>query len=154
MLLVEREPIRPNDTTATLHDRLATLGGRLIVEALEIAACGSLSATPQPDEGVSYAHKIEKAEAPIDWRLPAAQIERRVRAFDPFPGASFMLDDESVKLWRAAALPGAGGRPGEVLRADGDELLVATSDGVLALQTLQRAGGRADASAAGPLQRL
>ena len=83
MLLEAREAIRADDSTATLHDRLAALGGRLIVEALELAACGGLHPVKQPAEGVSYAHKIEKAEAAIDWRLPAAVIERRLRAFDP-----------------------------------------------------------------------
>jgi methionyl-tRNA formyltransferase len=141
MLLAEREPISADDTTATLHDRLAALGGRLVVEALELAGCGGLRPTPQPAAGVSYAHKIEKTEAAIDWRLPAAQIERRVRAFDPFPGASFRLGDQSVKLWRADPMPGQG-RPGEVLRAAGDELLVATGDGALRLRTLQLPGGR------------
>ncbi len=141
MLLVEPEPIRPDDTTAALHDRLAALGGRLIVQALEQAAADALQPVPQPADGVNYAHKIEKAEAAIDWRQPAAQIERRVRAFDPFPGASFALDGELVKLWRAAPVPGTG-RPGEVLRADGIELVVATGDGALALHTLQRPGGR------------
>ena len=86
MLLVERLPISGTETTASLHDRLATLGGRMIVEALELAACGGLRAVPQPAEGVNYAHKIEKAEAAIDWALPADVIGRRVRAFDPFPG--------------------------------------------------------------------
>ena len=90
---------------------------------------------------MSYAHKIDKCEAAIDWRLPAAQIERRVRAFDPFPGASFALDGELLKLWRAEPVPGAG-RPGEVLRADGVALVIATGDGALALHTLQRPGGR------------
>ncbi|RZU00587.1 methionyl-tRNA formyltransferase [Rivibacter subsaxonicus] len=146
MLLVEREPIAPTDTTATLHDRLADLGGRLIVEALELAAAGGLRPLPQPSEGLSYAHKIEKAEAAIDWRLPAVQIERRVRAFDPFPGASFTLGGESLKLWRAEPVAG-NGKPGQVLRAAGDELVVATADGALGLRVLQRPGGRRVAAA-------
>lgn len=140
MLRVEREPIRADDSTASLHDRLAALGGHLIVEALELAACGRLVRTPQPAEGASYAHKIEKAEAAIGWSQPAAVIERRVRAFDPFPGASFLLDGEVVKLWRASAAPGQG-EPGRVL-AVGQTLRVACGDGALDLLQLQRPGGR------------
>jgi methionyl-tRNA formyltransferase len=141
MLLVEREPIHPGDTTATLHDRLAALGGRLIVEALELAACGGLRGAGQPDEGVTYAHKVEKQEAAIDWRLPAVRIERRVRAFDPFPGASFVLGDQTIKLWRAEPAP-AEGEAGVVLHAGDGRLVVACGDGALALTQLQRPGGK------------
>ncbi|HEX6361399.1 MAG TPA: methionyl-tRNA formyltransferase, partial [Albitalea sp.] len=108
MLLAEAETIAPDDTTGTLHDRLAALGGRLVVEALERAQAGTLARTPQPAEGVTYAHKIDKAEAAIDWRQPAAAIERRVRAFDPVPGASTLVDGETVKVWRAHAATGTG----------------------------------------------
>lgn len=143
MLLIGAEPIRADDTTAVLHDRLAAQGGRLIVEALSQA--GSLVRTPQPSEGVNYAHKIEKAEAAIDWSLPAAVIERRVRAFDPFPGCTFTLPTdkgpEVVKLWRASVVP-ASGAPGEVLHAQGDTLVVACGEQALALHTLQRPGGK------------
>ncbi|MDO9005144.1 MAG: methionyl-tRNA formyltransferase [Aquabacterium sp.] len=141
MLLMEREPIRPEDTTATLHDRLARLGGRMIVEALELAACGGLQPVPQPSEGVTYAHKIDKAEAAIDWALPASQIARRVRAFDPFPGTTFQLAGETIKLWAASVLP-ASGTPGQVLHAHGDSLVVACGEQSLALHTLQRPGGK------------
>jgi len=145
MLLVEKEAIRPDDTTAALHDRLAALGGRLIVEALEMAACGGLQATPQPAEGVNYAHKIEKAEAAIDWRLPAADIERRVRAFDPFPGTTFQMPGDkgidTIKLWSASVVP-ASGPPGSVLQAQGDALVVACGEQALALHTVQKPGGK------------
>jgi methionyl-tRNA formyltransferase len=147
MLMVESLPITHEDTTATLHDRLAALGGRLIVEALEAAACGGLNRTPQPAEGVSYAHKIEKAEAPLDWRQPAALLERRVRAFDPFPGASFQHGNDTVKVWRAAAVPGEG-TPGTVLQADRQRLQVACGEGALELQELQRPGGKRQPAAA------
>jgi methionyl-tRNA formyltransferase len=143
MLLIGTEPIRPDDTTAVLHDRLATLGGRLIVDAL--AQAGQLVRTPQPEQGVTYAHKIEKAEAAIDWSLPAAVIERRVRAFDPFPGCSFVLQTdkgpEAVKLWRASVVP-ASGAPGEVLHAQADALVVACGEQALALHVLQKPGGK------------
>jgi methionyl-tRNA formyltransferase len=148
MLLVEPLQIRPDDTTASLHDRLASLGGRLIVEALEAAACGGLRPTSQPAEGVSYAHKIEKAESAIDWRLPAAVIERRVRAFDPFPGASFRVGDEVIKLWRAERVPGAGGEPGTVIAGDAQRAVVACGEEALALLELQRPGGRRQPAAA------
>lgn len=140
MLLLEREPIRPDDTTTSLHDRLATLGGRLIVEALELAACGGLRATKQPEAGVTYAHKVEKHEAAIDWCLPASQIERRVRAFDPFPGVTFALGDQTIKLWRAE-LANARGEPGVVQQQPG-RLVVACGEGSLALTQLQRPGGK------------
>jgi methionyl-tRNA formyltransferase len=141
MLLVERERIDAQDTTASLHDRLAALGGRLIVEALELVACGGLTPQAQPAEGITYAHKIDKAEAAVDWRLGAAVIERRLRAFDPFPGATTTLAGETFKLWRGEPCPGAG-RPGEVLAVGDAGVVVACGDGALRLTTLQRAGGK------------
>ncbi|MFM8770326.1 MAG: methionyl-tRNA formyltransferase, partial [Rubrivivax sp.] len=116
MLLVAEEPVNPEDTTAALHDRLAGLGGRLVVQALDALAGGRLKPTPQPLEGITYAHKIDKAEAPIDWQLPAEVIERRVRAFDPFPGATFTCGGEVIKLWRAALVPTV---PGDAPRQPG-----------------------------------
>jgi methionyl-tRNA formyltransferase len=141
MLLVERIPIRPDDTTAGLHDRLAPLGGRLIVEALEIAACGGLQATPQPEAGVTYAHKIEKAEAAIDWRADAAAIERRLRAFDPFPGATALLNGETIKCWRAQLVDGSG-EPGRVLAVADAGITVACGSAAIQLTELQRPGGK------------
>ena len=141
MLLVAPEPIRPDDTTAALHDRLATLGGRLIVEALALAGRGGLTATPQPAEGVTYAHKIDKREAALDWTLPAEVLARRVRAFDPFPGASFSRGGEVVKAWQACAVDGQGA-PGTVLSVEDDCIAVACGVGALALTSLQRPGGR------------
>ena len=147
MLLVERLPIAPDDTTGSLHDKLATLGGRLVVEALELAACGGLQRTPQPAEGVTYAHKIDKAEAAIDWTQPALAIERRLRAFDPFPGASSEYGGETLKVWRAQALPGASAEPGIVVQAGPAGIDVATGDGMLRLLELQRPGGKRLAAA-------
>jgi len=145
MLLAVQETIRPDDTTASLHDRLATLGGQLVVEGLAVAA---LTRTPQPDQGVTYAHKIEKAESTIDWTQPAGVIERRVRAFDPFPGASFSLDGETIKLWRARLRPELSGPPGQVLAAADGRLTVACGEGALDLLQLQRPGGRRSDAAA------
>ena len=146
MLLVERIAIAPTDTTATLHDKLAGLGARLIVEALEIAACGSLTRTKQPQEGVTYAHKIEKAEAEVDWSQPADVIERRIRAFDPFPGAATHLGDEAVKLWRSEIDSGPhslDAPSGTILLADASGVTVACGNNTaLRVTELQRAGGK------------
>jgi methionyl-tRNA formyltransferase len=145
MLLVETLPITPVDTTATLHDQLAALGGRLIVRALERAARGGFNPVRQPAQGVTYAHKIEKAESAVDWALPATQIERRIRAFDPFPGATAQMGREVVKLWRAAVegRPRPPGPvPGTVLSADAAGVRVVCGDGVLNLTELQRPGGK------------
>lgn len=146
MLLHEAVPIGPDDTAATLHDTLAALGARLVVQAL--AQADALPRVAQPAEGVTYAHKIDKAEGAIDWRAPASVIERRVRAFDPFPGCSFDAGGEVVKLWRARVAEGRG-QPGEVLRADrtAGTLVVACGDGALELLQLQRPGGRRVAAA-------
>jgi methionyl-tRNA formyltransferase len=144
MLLRESIPITAADTTGVLHNKLAALGARLVVEALELAACGGLRPVAQPAEGVTYAHKIDKAEAAIDWSQPAAVIERRIRAFDPFPGATAVIGSESVKVWRA--VPGAprpaASEPGTVLAVDGHGVEVACGDGTLRLLELQRAGGK------------
>ena len=154
MLLRETVAIGDDDSTARLHDRLATLGGRMVVEAVRQALDGALRPVPQPAEGVTYAHKIEKHEAPVDWRQDAAAIARRIRAFDPFPGATGTLGDETVKFWRAQALPASGARtatdaastsapvPGTVLAATADGIDVAAGDGVVRLTELQRAGGK------------
>ena len=139
MLLGGRDAIRPQDTTAALHDRLAGLGGELIVQAL--GQLGRLRPEPQPTEGVTYAHKIEKAEATIDWALPAAVIERRVRAFDPFPGACFQGGNETVKLWQAAVVSGTGA-PGTVLEVSAERCVIACGGGALSLGTVQRPGGK------------
>ncbi len=150
MLLMERLAITPTDTTATLHDRLATLGGRMVVEALELAACGGLKAVPQPAEGITYAHKIEKAESSIDWSLPATVIDQRVRAFDPFPGASTECSGETIKVWRCeidSKQSITGKRQGQILSIDSGGVWVACGDGALRLTTLQRAGGKRLAAA-------
>ena len=149
MLLAERVAIAPDDTTATLHDKLAALGGRMIVEALELAACGGLRPHKQPAEGVTYAHKIEKAEAAIAWSQPAESIERRIRAFDPFPGATAQVNGEVVKIWRARAVPGRGSvAPGTIVAIDDHGIGVACGDGGrLEITQLQRAGGKRLAAA-------
>jgi methionyl-tRNA formyltransferase len=141
MLMVERLAIAPDDTSATLQARLAGLGARLVVEALEAAACGGLVPVPQPAEGATYAAKINKSEAPIDWMDAAEVIERRIRAFDPFPGATFEYGGEVVKLWKAAVAPAIDARPGTFLD-EGGRLRVACGHAALELLTVQRPGGR------------
>jgi methionyl-tRNA formyltransferase len=142
MLLREAVDIG-SDNTARLHDRLAALGGRLIVQAL--ANLGHLARTPQPAEGVTYAHKVEKHEAQIDWNQPAEAIVRRIRAFDPFPGANSPLDGEILKLWAADAVAGGGETPtppGTILAVTGEGVAVAAVDSVAMVTELQRAGGK------------
>ena len=141
MLLTERMPIAATDTTSSLHDKLAALGGRLAVEALELAACGGLTGTPQSEAGVTYAHKIDKAEAEIDWNQPAVAIERRIRAFDPFPGAVGHLGGVPIKCWHAELMP-MQGAPGSVLAVDESGPVVACGDGALRITQMQKPGGR------------
>jgi methionyl-tRNA formyltransferase len=141
-LLTRRTPIEPDDSAATLHDRLAVLGGSAIVDALQRLPCGELHATPQPNDGATYAHKIQTHEAALDWRCSAATLERRVRAFDPFPGATLNDRGSVLKVWRAAVHPSAAGAPGEVIATLPGPLRVASGDGALELLELQRPGGR------------
>ncbi|TXI61914.1 MAG: methionyl-tRNA formyltransferase, partial [Limnohabitans sp.] len=145
MLLVKTLPIATDSTTATLHDQLAALGGECIVQAL--AAPDALVRTPQPAEGITYAHKIEKAEAALDWTLSAEVLARRIRAFDPFPGMTVPLTHngatETLKLWAATAEPLAQpAEPGTVVSADASGVRVACGQGQLCLTQLQRPGGK------------
>ena len=138
VLLREALPITEGDTAASLHDRLAELGARLIVDALRNLP---LTPCPQPSDGVTYAAKIDKAESMLDWRLPALQLSRQVRAFNPFPGTLAYLDGTSMKIWKA--VPDAnGGVPGTVLSANKDGIVVACGEGALRLCELQKAGGK------------
>lgn len=140
MLLSRAEAIHADDTTGSLHDRLAQLGADMIVEALR-ALPGGLTATPQPADGVTYAAKIGKTEASVDWNRPAAELERAIRAFNPFPGAVATLQQTPVKLWRARAIDAAG-TPGEVLLAEGAGVIVACGEGALCITELQKPGGK------------
>jgi len=146
VLLRQALPIGPDDSSARLHDRLADLGARLIVQALQQAEAGTLQPQAQPQRGVSYAHKIDKAEALIDWSAAALQIERRVRAFDPSPGAYTFWQGAPLKVWAARVLAQPGPGPalpnGTVLAADARGVQVQTGAGLLVLTELQRAGGK------------
>ena len=158
MLLREALPIGPEDNAAVLHDRLAELGGRLIVQALVEAQAGSLVPVAQPDQGVTYAAKLDKAEGVIDWRLPAVSLADRIRAFDPFPGCiATSQPGPSLKIWQARPVTdrkaladacaatcalGQPVGPGATVRRTDQEWWVACGDGALALQVLQRPGGK------------
>ena len=141
MLSTEATTIGADDTGATLHDRLAATGAHLVVQGLHALAQGTLRPQAQPAEGVTYAHKIDKAEAAIDWQAPAEQIERRVRAFDPFPGCTFVWAGQAVKVWRARVLPGQGA-PGKQIASSDDRLVIACGHGALELLEVQAPGGR------------
>jgi methionyl-tRNA formyltransferase len=145
LLLAQALPIGANDTAATLHDKLAVLGAELMLQALTQVASGTLKPLPQPTEGVTYAHKIEKSEAPIDWAQSAALITQRIRAFNPFPGASTCLKDETLKIWLANVAPGkpaAGVAPGTIQTVAADGIAVAALNSLVSITELQRAGGK------------
>lgn len=143
VLLREELPIAETQTTLDLHDALSTLGGRMIVEAL--ARLPELIPEVQPEEGVSYAHKIDKAEARIDWSEPATVVARKIRGLSPFPGAWCQMGAERLKLLRATATSGEG-VPGRILavpKAPGEALVIACGEGAVAITEAQREGKRA-----------
>ncbi|MFA7668522.1 MAG: methionyl-tRNA formyltransferase [Burkholderiaceae bacterium] len=145
-MLLERElPITDAHTAATLHDELAQAGAGAIVQALERLERGGLTPRPQPDQGVTYADKLSKAEAALDFTRPAAELARRVRAFDPVPGATVVLPglDQPVKVWSAQALSTPATAPaGSLLKVAPEGIDLATGDGVLRVLILQKAGGK------------
>ncbi|HKY92948.1 MAG TPA: methionyl-tRNA formyltransferase [Nevskiaceae bacterium] len=146
MLLKEAVPITPETTAADLHDALAALGGRLIAQALARLERGDLPPTPQPADGATYAGKLTKEEAQLDWSSDAAALVRAIHAYNPAPGAWSELGGERVKLLRAEAGLGTSGplgvEPGTIVRAADDGLVVATGAGLLRVRELQRPGGR------------
>jgi methionyl-tRNA formyltransferase len=141
MLAMERLPILDTDTTGSLHDKLAEMGGRMIVDALRKMAAGGLDAVPQPEDGVTYAAKISKDEAKLDLSRPALELARKVRAFNPFPGAHAQAGGVTIKIWNAQALDG-NGQVGQVLSADAQGIVVACGEGALRLTELQKPGGK------------
>jgi len=147
VLLSEATPIRADHTGGTLHDRLAEMGAQMLAAGLRyVIAGGTLHATPQPETGATYAHKLEKSEAELDFSRPAVELERKVRAFDPWPVAEAVLADERVRVWAASALPAtlehAGKSPGAIVSASKLGIDIACGEGVLRILKLQRAGGR------------
>jgi len=147
MISAVRTPIAPTDTTATLHDRLAKLGAELVVDGLvRLERDGTLPVTPQPAEGVTYAEKIGKQEAALDFRRSAEALARQIRAFDPFPGGAATLDGASLKLWSAEPADGvnvpAGTAPGQILDVSPAGVVVACGEGALRVTQLQKPGGK------------
>jgi methionyl-tRNA formyltransferase len=134
--------IGAEETAATLHDRLAALGGELLVHKIGEILAGKLAAIPQDDALATYAGKIRKQDAAIDWGQTAVQISRKIRAYDPVPGASFELDGEVVKCWKAEPVEDGEGRSGAILSAGKDGVVVACAEGALRLMEVQRPGRR------------
>ncbi len=142
MLLAESVKVGAGETAGELHDRLASLGARLIVTVVNALARGDkLTPTAQPETGVTYAAKISKAEAQLDWHEPADVLARKICAFNPFPGASFSLNNAPLKVWRAEVVASQG-KPGQILATDAHGITVAAHDGALRLTELQKPGGR------------
>ena len=142
MLLMESMPIAADDSTATLHDKLARLGGEMIVDTLQRLLDGSITASPQPDEGVNYAAKISKEEAALDFNLPAQLLAQKIRAFNPFPAASAVLNGVTLKIWRAEVVEKPiSAQVGQLILKD-QQLIVACGEGALSLLELQKPGGK------------
>ena len=139
MLSVHPLAIAADDTAASLHDKLAVCGAEAIVSTL--ATLDGLNAQPQPEQGVTYAHKLTKAEAEVNWQLPASDIARAILAYNPAPGAFTQMGGEALKLWQAHAIAGQA-EPGLVVRADADGVVVGSGDGLVVLTQLQAAGGK------------
>lgn len=136
-------PITHEDTSASLYDKLAQLGPKGMLDTLDLLATGAAQPEVQDEKQVSYAEKLSKEEARLDWSLSAAQLERCIRAFNPWPMSYFLVDDQPVKVWQASVLPHQDKRPGEIIHADKNGIQVATADGVLNLLSLQPAGKKA-----------
>jgi methionyl-tRNA formyltransferase len=142
VLLEQRTPIEPTDTSQSLHERLSRLGAELLGQGLARLARGeALAARTQPQEGVTYAHKLDKAEALLDWNEPAHVLDRKVRAFQPWPVAQAEIAGELVRIHAAEPID-ASGTPGEPIRASRSRLCIACGSGALVLLRIQRAGGR------------
>ncbi|MFM0323868.1 methionyl-tRNA formyltransferase [Caballeronia glebae] len=144
MISEARTPILADDTTATLHDRLAHMGAELIVAGLrDLERDGALLSTPQPSEGTTYAEKIAKNEAALDWRRPAQELARQIRAFDPFPGAFGTLDNAAIKIWAAQPVDvSSDAQPGTIAEVSSDGIVVICGSGALKLTQLQKPGGK------------
>ena len=137
-----RLTIQATDTTALLHDRLAVLGAERIVAVLQqLAAGATLTAVPQAEVGVTYAHKLEKQESLLDLQAAAHALDRKIRAYNPFPGAVLHSGEQPIKIWGAHVVRGAG-EPGQVLSSDDTGVVVACGEGALCLEVLQSPGGK------------
>ena len=134
--------IGADDSAGDIHDRLAAMGGKLLVQKLDDILTGCLEANPQDDTLATYAGKIRKQDAVIDWDRPAEEIARKIRAYNPVPGASFSCGGERIKCWRAAVLDGVEGAPGIVVQADKDGIDVTCGGGALRMLEVQHPGRR------------
>lgn len=139
---MERIQIEPRDTSSTLHDKLAALGARCIVHALAGIESDTLRAEPQSTEGITYAHKVTREQARIDWKLPAAELDRAVRALNPFPAAFSYFDEQVVKIWESEVTSGSPAMSGEITDVSEAGIVVACGSGALRLTRLQRPGGK------------
>jgi methionyl-tRNA formyltransferase len=152
-VLVDDLNITPQETSASLHDRLAVLGAELMVKTLNMLDQGIvITRIPQPSEGITYAEKILKSEAEIDWQLSAVEIDRRIRAFNPFPGSTSSLHGEQFKFWNSC-LPTKmqthpATAPGQVLGFDGDGVYVQCGEGVIEILEMQKPGGKKTSASA------
>jgi methionyl-tRNA formyltransferase len=135
--------IQPDDTSATLYDKLATLGPRGMLNTLADLEAGLAEPEKQDEALVTYADKLSKEEALLDWQLPAEQLERCIRAFNPWPVSYFMVEGQLVKVWQADVLPGKGDAPGTIVAADKQGIQVAAAEGILNITQLQPAGKKA-----------
>ena len=151
MRLIKPLAILGSDTAVTLHDRLAELGAQAIVEALDLLEVQMLASQPQPEEGVCFAHKIEKTESALNWSLPALDLDRKIRALDPFPGCLAQYKGVGLKIWAAhrvegsetlVDIPDTGSRPGLVVAVDPRGVQVQTGCGRLSITALQKPGGK------------
>ena len=134
--------IGPDESAGALQDRLAVMGGELLVEKIADILAGSIEASPQDDTTATYAGKIRKGDAAIDWKFGAEQISRMIRAYDPTPGAKFELDGEMIKCWKAQAIEAVEGPPGTIVSAGRDGVVVTCGVGALRLVEVQRPGRR------------
>lgn len=153
VVLVGEISIDTDETSAILHDRLAVLGGELMVEVLTLLDQNqTLNRMPQPVNGITYAEKILKTEAQIDWSLSAAKIDQRIRAFNPFPGATSTLNKEVYKFWKSTLPKGLllnkTGAPGEVLGFDGDHVYIQCGQGIIEVDEMQKPGGKKTSASA------
>ena len=152
-VLVGDLKITPHETSASLHDRLADLGAELMVKTLnDLDEGAGIARTPQPSEGVTYAEKILKNEAEIDWHLSAIEIDRHIRAFNPFPGSTSSVHGEQLKFWNSC-LPSKiqtlqNAAPGQVLGFDGDAVHVQCGEGVIEILEMQKPGGKKTSASA------
>lgn len=141
MLLIKTLPILSADTTSTLHDRLAILGAQAIIEALSELEASTLTPREQPVEGVTYAHKIDKSESSLDFKVSAIALCNKLRAFDPFPGGAAEIRGQQLKIW-AASVENGSATPGKVVDLNTNGIIVGTGEGLLCLKELQKPGAK------------